>query len=80
MMAKQLAKLAADVSLYGNNIRNLNFSYNSLDFVDEFGYEESTEFMEHICRFFKKDTYLNHLNFAGMNFDKEHLLELVDAM
>jgi len=72
--------LAGDISLYALNLRNLNLSYNTLNFVDDPGYEESIEFMEHMCRFFKKKIYLNHVNFAGMNFDRDNLLSLVSGL
>ena len=47
-------------------------SYNSLDFAPESqGYEDSIEFMEHICIFFQEAKYLTHINFSGMNFGQE---------
>jgi len=80
-MAKQLNDLTAQVAEKGKNIRNLNLSYNILEFnEDSVNYEDSIGFMENIRNVFKNCKYLSHVNFSGMNYDKKHLLELIRGM
>ena len=66
-----LEKLSLCLSEKSANMRNINLSYNILEF--DFGnsnYDHSQTFIENIMNFFKLAKYLNHINFSGMNFQK----------
>lgn len=52
----------------------LNFNEDSPDLMD------SLLFMENIIKFFQASKYISHLNFSGMNFNKDQLRRLIKAM
>ena len=75
LLPKELQSLSLVLSRSGANIRNLNLSYNMLDFEFESpGYDDSEKFMTNIMEFFRIATFVNHINFSGMNFKKPQIL------
>ena len=80
-MPKQLRALSRAISLNGSNIRNLNLSYNILNFNPKSpDFEHSNQFMKNITQFFKTAEFVNHVNFSGMNFKKQQILDLLDQL
>ena len=58
-------------------MRNLNISYNSLDFDEKSkDFEDSKQFMVHLKVFLTETIFLNHVNLSGMNFKKEQILDI----
>ena len=43
-------------------------------------YQASIKFLDNMDELFTKAKILNHLNFSGMNFDKENLLRFCTSM
>ena len=81
LLSKQLKALSLALAEEGDNMRNLNLSYNSLNFnVDSPEYEDSESFMENLGNFFKHSKWINHVNFSGMNFQKSQILQLLEMI
>ena len=68
-------------------LRSINLSYNILKFkktADQTDYltehAGSVEFLDKIIMLLKTALVLNHVDFSGMNIDKEHLIFLCKNM
>lgn len=63
-------------------LRDLNLSYNMLNFrkncVAEF--QASENFIKNIGMLLKKSMILNHVNFSGMEINKQNLMSLCNEM
>lgn len=62
-------------------VRNLNLSYNPLQFDPEKPqYEPSIKFIENMVEYIKITDVLNHISVQGMGFLKQQLLDLCGVM
>ena len=73
---KELASISLTLAKNGKQMRNLNLSYNRLNFdtskaENEQANKYSHKFMENIKIFFSEAVFVNHVNFSGMNWEKE---------
>ena len=69
LKAKELNTIVWNLKNDGFKIRNLNLSYNELDFNEKSPhYEDSMRFMINIDKFIPRARFLNHINLSGMNF------------
>ena len=75
---KQLNLIAHELKdVDGPSLKNLNLSYNRLDFQssdEDSAY--SRKFLSNMRNFFQGARWLNHLNMSGMNIEQEELLQL----
>ena len=59
-------------------MRNLNLSYNKLNFEgDNASAEASDRFMQNIGEFFELAKFVNHINFSGMNLKSAQLSKII---
>ena len=66
-------------------LRNLNLSYNKLQFqndenklvVNQKDVKYSEAFMENMITFMYEALFINHINFSGMNFDFDKIMHLL---
>ena len=79
LLPKQLKAIAIALGQKGQNFRSLNLSYNLLNQKGS-DPKDSAAFMEHIILFVKIAKYLNHINFSGMNFEKDQLISLIQVI
>ena len=73
---KELASLSMTLTKNGKQMRNLNLSYNRLNFdtskaENEQANQDSYKFMDNIKIFFIEAVFVNHVNFSGMNWGQE---------
>lgn len=76
LLPRQLKAIAIVLGQKGQNFRCLNLSYNLLNQKGS-DPKDSAAFMDNITLFVKVAKYLNHVNFSGMNFEKEQLISLI---
>ena len=69
LFPNELARISKALSRNAKSMRNLNLSYNALNFDEDGPHKaDSNRFMRNIQEFFKIATFINHINFSGMNF------------
>lgn len=63
-------------------LRDVNLSYNNLDFRDETSqeYKDSDEFLQNLEILFKHGVILNHFNASGMNFTHDKIKYLCGSI
>ena len=73
-MPKELAILSISLSQHSKNLRNINLSYNRLNF-DEAGEAkvQSERFLTNLEEFFEQSKFVNHVNFSGMNLKRKQI-------
>ena len=55
-------------------MRNINLSYNRLNFDDEGDAKvQSERFLTNLEEFFEQSKFVNHVNFSGMNLKQKQL-------
>lgn len=66
----------------GDQIRDLNLSYNCLNFdvVGSPEYQHSQNFLDNMFTLFKNAKVLNHLNFSGINMPQEQMVTFCMSM
>lgn len=79
LFPKDLAKLSQILSHGAWCLRNLNLSYNRLEFDPNKKEERvySNLFMSNMERFFWEALFINHVNFSGMNLNEEQVRTLI---
>ena len=81
LKSKELNSIVYNLKKYGNDMRNLNLSYNDLDFTQGSTYlQYSLSFMENIGKFLQRAKYINHINLSGMNYGPLQILELIKML
>ena len=77
-----LEKISLELMKAYRILRDLNLSYNMLNFrkncVAEF--QASENFIKNIGMLLKKSMILNHVNFSGMEINKQNLMSLCNEM
>ena len=69
LRSKQLNQIVFTLSRFGKSMRNLNLSYNYLDFNEKSPeYNDSISFMNNFKAFLQYAIFINHINFSGMCF------------
>ena len=69
-MPKDLATISTALAGSAPSMRNLNLSYNKLNFdivADPITAADSAVFMKNLKEFFEHSIYVNHVNFSGMD-------------
>ena len=62
------------------NIRNINLSYNYLNFDNLKDCEYSEKFVESLKNLFNTAKFINHIDFSHMNFTKPKILEILEIL
>lgn len=76
----QLEEIAFELKTSSQHLKNLNLSYNVLDYSTEEREESSNNFVDHLCEFVSQAEVLNHINLSGLRIPKEKLVQLCDHM
>ena len=73
MKPRHLLEISNEIKNHKSQFRELNFSFNKLDFSTPFSnqYEDSIEFLENIIEILEGSRILNHLNLSGMDIEKK---------
>jgi uncharacterized protein YjbI with pentapeptide repeats len=79
---KELSILSKELAAKGKQLRNLDLSYNMLNFEprNQQEFKDSTQFIKNISKVFLNSVFFNHLNFSGMNIDKSHMSRLCNNL
>ena len=81
LKSKELNTIVWNLKNYGNNMRNLNLSYNDLDFTEgSTNYNDSISYMVNIEKFLQRANFINHINLSGMNYGPTQILELLKML
>ena len=71
LTSKPLAKIIEEIRYCNQNLRQVNLSYNCL------GRDKDSDlFVDHLCDYIDAQKMLAHLNISGMNFSKEHIVQI----
>lgn len=76
----QLELLSHELKQSCRQLKNINLSYNFLDYTTEQQAEHSDKFVENICEMISQAEILNHINLSGMRIPKEKLVEICDQI
>jgi len=79
LVPKDLAEITSCLADNAFALRNINLSYNKLDFDErnEKDYEESEAFMDGIEQFLIEAMFVNHVNFSGMGLQEKQVRRLL---
>ncbi len=79
LFPKDLASLSVALSNGAWSLRNLNLSYNKLEFnLNPVDRMHSQLFMDNMEKFFWEALFINHVNFSGMNLNEEQVTRMLD--
>lgn len=79
LFPKDLATLSGVLSNGAWSLRNLNLSYNKLEFSQRSQDRMYSQlFMDNIEKFFWEALFINHVNFSGMNLNEEQVKRMLD--